>query len=260
VIPLIAAVFMASVLGSLHCAGMCGAFLAFAVGADADPGMPLPSRARLQAAYHAGRFVTYATLGAVAGALGAALNLGGSMVGIQRAAAALAGALMIGFGLIAVLRISGVRLPRAPVPAPMRALLTRGHRWAFGMPPARRALVIGLLTTLLPCGWLYAFVITSAGTASPALGAVTMAVFWLGTLPVMIALGTGLQALTGALRRRIPLITSLSVVAVGILTVAGRLAMPDLGRNYSVIPTGLKAATDHAHSLEKTVPSCCAEK
>ena len=33
-IALIAAVFTASLLGSLHCAGMCGAFVAFAVGLD----------------------------------------------------------------------------------------------------------------------------------------------------------------------------------------------------------------------------------
>jgi sulfite exporter TauE/SafE len=260
VIPLIVAVFTASILGSLHCAGMCGAFLAFAVGAGSDNCRQMPSKARLQAAYHCGRLVTYTALGAVAGSLGAALDLGGSMVGVQRVAAALAGGLMVGFGLIAVLRVSGVRVPRAPVPAPMGALLTRGHRWAFGMPPGRRSLVIGLLTTLLPCGWLYAFVITSAGTASPLLGAVTMAVFWLGTLPVMVALGTGLQALTGALRHRIPLITSLAVVAVGIFTVAGRLALPAVSGNFAVVPAGLRAATDHAHALESTKPPCCADE
>src|SRR5205823_3884811 len=112
VTALIAAVFLASLLGSLHCAGMCGAFLAFAVGAE-DPGAG--RRAALQGAYHIGRLCTYLVFGAVAGGVGAALDLGGSLVGVQRVAAVLAGSMMVVFGVGAALRLRGVRLPRAPV-------------------------------------------------------------------------------------------------------------------------------------------------
>jgi sulfite exporter TauE/SafE len=219
VTPLIAAIFLASLLGSMHCAGMCGAFLAFAV----TPGEEPVSKGALQAAYHLGRLATYTTLGAVAGTVGHAVDLGGSMAGLQRTAAALAGTMMVVFGLLAVLRVIGVKLPRLPVPPIMERALVSGHRAAFDLPPLGRAGATGLLTTLLPCGWLYAFVITAAGTASPARGALAMLVFWAGTLPALIALGTGIQSLTGPLRRRLPLITSLAVMCVGVFTVVTRM-------------------------------------
>lgn len=259
-IPLATAIFLASVLGSLHCAGMCGAFLAFAVGTDvADGSRPAKtrSRAQLQAAYHLGRLATYTTLGAVAGGVGAALDLGGSLVGVQRTAAVLAGAMMIVFGILAVLRVRGVHLPKAPVPGFMRRALMAGHRRAFDLPPLRRAALVGLLTTLLPCGWLYAFVITSAGTGHPANGAFAMAAFWVGTLPVMIALGTGIQTLTGALRNHIPMLTSLALVAVGLFTVVGRLAVPAAAAAVVTVPRSQAEATETVRSLDSEKMPCC---
>lgn len=219
--PLIATVFLASVLGSLHCAGMCGAFVLFAVGGGGG-GRAGASRARLHAAYHVGRLVTYVTLGAIAGALGSAFDLGGSLVGVQRLAAVVAGGMMVVFGSIAVLRLRGVRVPKAPVPRFMERLLMRGHEAAASRPPMVRAVATGLLTTLLPCGWLYAFVISSAGTGHAAIGALTMLVFWMGTLPVLVALGTGLRAAAGALGRRLPVVTASAVVVVGLATIVMR--------------------------------------
>lgn len=213
------AVFIASLLGSAHCAGMCGAFLAFAVAGDQQAS---PNKAALHAAYNGGRLITYMTLGAFAGFLGAALDLGGSMVGLQRTAAALAGTMMVFIGLIAILRVSGIHIRKLPIPGAMQRLALQGHRAAAAMPPFSRALATGLLTTLLPCGWLYAFVITAAGTGNPGWGAATMAVFWLGTLPMMIGLGIGLQMLTGRLRRHLPIATSLLIVIVGLWTISGR--------------------------------------
>ena len=55
-IALIGAVLVASLLGSLHCAGMCGAFVAFAV--IGSPGHQ-PSRVALNTAYNLGRLITY---------------------------------------------------------------------------------------------------------------------------------------------------------------------------------------------------------
>lgn len=255
-IALISAVFIASLVGSMHCAGMCGAFLAFAVASDQDKAA---SKTALHAAYNGGRLITYVTLGAIAGLLGAALDLGGSAIGLQRTAAALAGAMMIVFGLAAVLRASGVRLQRLPVPSILQKLALKGHRTAAVLPPVYRAGAVGLLTTLLPCGWLYAFVITAAGTGSPFTGAITMAVFWLGTLPVMIGLGVGLQSLTGSLRRHLPLATSLLIVGVGLWTIFGRITMPAMA-HAPLQPANTDAAIQQVKSLETTKPPCCTDE
>lgn len=91
-----------------------------------------------------------------------------------------------------------------------------------------RAASIGLLTTLLPCGWLYAFVVTAAGTADPVMGGVTMAVFWVGTLPMLIAVGTLARRATGALGSKLPAITAGAVIVVGVVTVIDRAGLVNL--------------------------------
>ena len=74
---ILAAVLAASLVGSLHCAGMCGPFLAFVVGAGPSAAGG-PSALRLQVAYHAARGLGYALLGAAAGSA--------SRVSVRRAA------------------------------------------------------------------------------------------------------------------------------------------------------------------------------
>ncbi|MFI4861384.1 MAG: sulfite exporter TauE/SafE family protein [Phycisphaerales bacterium JB063] len=267
---LIAAVFVASVLGSLHCAGMCGAFVVFAVGGiDAPRG----TRLRLHAAYNGGRLVTYVLLGVVAGSIGAVLNLGGALAGLSRVATVLAGALMIGFGAVALMHAMGKSSMRWPVPPVMQRAMIAGQKFAMTLSPTRRALVIGLLTTLLPCGWLYAFAITAAGTASPLWGGVTMAAFWLGTLPVLVSLGSCVQQLTGALGARLPAMTALAVIVVGLWTLVGRAgldassilqaqaqAATSAQTEHGPTPTThTEAATQRVESLVDQTPACCLE-
>lgn len=266
-IGLVAAVFVASLLGSMHCVGMCGAFLAIAV--DRNLGSPgKPSRVPPAVWYHFGRFVTYVTLGVIGGAIGAAVNLTAEAAGLQRAAAALAGSVMIIFGVLAVLRHAGLargRVLRAaqaatgrvPLPKRIESAAIKGHRRAMDLPPTMRALTIGLLTTLLPCGWLYAFAITAAGTGSPLTGAIVMAVFWAGTLPIMVGLGLVVQRAGGVLRRYIPLATSLLVVVFGIITLLGREMIPEFASPVPVAFGDSAQAAAHARTLRDMPLECC---
>lgn len=226
--PLMIAVLSASLLGSLHCAGMCGGLMFFALGAgDDNTGR---ARTKLQCAYHGGRMLTYTLLGIAAGTIGQAIDFGGSYLGLQRAAAVVAGAMMIGFGLITLARLCGARIAHIKVPTPLRLGVERAQRAAFTLTPLKRALSIGLLTTLLPCGWLYAYAFIAAGTASPLWGGLTMILFWFGTLPVMVSLGAGIQLLTGRLNRKLPYITAGAVVVVGLMTATGRIQAPEMSR------------------------------
>lgn len=254
-IALAVAVFTASVLGSMHCAGMCGAFVAFAVGLDATPTAAM--KARLQAAYHLGRLIVYTILGAVAGSLGMAFDLAGESLGVQRAAVAVSGAAMVAFGSIAILRLNGVQLPSAPVPGLLRNAAAAALSHALNCPPLLRALLTGLFTTLLPCGWLYAFVITAAGSGSAPRGAAIMAFFWLGTLPALIALGGGVQALAarlGSLGRRVPLITAALIVVVGLFNVFDRGSLVS-----AAMPTAVTgdASIARLHDLDSREAPCC---
>ncbi|MHC5004186.1 MAG: sulfite exporter TauE/SafE family protein [Planctomycetota bacterium] len=259
---LVLTVFVASLVGSLHCAGMCGGLVALCVGMEGPDGAAR-RRWSVHAAYHGGRLATYTALGAVSGAIGAAVDLGGSMVGLQRGAAIVAGVFIIGLGVAVLLRARGVRLGCAGAGGPVQRVVQRGYRVAFGLPPVTRAAAVGLLTGFLPCGWLYAFVITAAGTASAPMGALTMAVFWSGTVPVLLAVGVGLQTLAGPLRRHLPTMTAVVLVIVGALTVVGRLGAPAYAESMSAAapPAGAPAqdAIARVEALPAETPPCCDE-
>ena len=89
-----------------------------------------------------------------------------------------------------------------------------------------RALALGLATTLLPCGWLYAFAVTAAGTGSPLNGALVMAAFWAGNAPVLLGLGVALSAAVGRVRRHVPVLSAAVIFAIGLFTVTVRANLP----------------------------------
>ena len=218
-------VLAASLVGSLHCAGMCGGFVAFYSGNDPSSGR---HRAFGHAAYHFGRLFTYLGLGALAGAVGAAVDLAGSAAGLGKLAAFVAGAIMIAWGLGLLATSMGARLPRVRLPERLHASTVRMMSGLRDKPPVVRAALLGLSSTLLPCGWLYAFAVTAAGTGSATGGAAVMAAFWMGTVPLLLGLGLGAQGLFGRLRRHVPIISALVLVLVGLVGVFGRVNVPSL--------------------------------
>ncbi len=248
---LFTAVFVASLIGSMHCAGMCGAFVAFAVGSG-NPS--LKRRWRLNAAYQFGRLVTYALLGAICGGVGAVVDFGGSLVGLQRGATILAGLFIVIFGLVGLARAMGYKIAATRLPKFLQNAVNGAMKLAMCLPPLQRALTIGLLTTLLPCGWLWAFAAVAAGTADPLYGALTMAVFWAGTVPILAGLGAGVASLTGILKPRLAMIMSIAIVVVGLFTIFNRLEMPAMAQQP---PVQTQGAVNSPIDLIPDTPPCC---
>lgn len=241
-------VFTASLAGSLHCAGMCGGFVAFYSGSASGQrgGRWLP-----HVAYSLGRLTTYAILGAVFGALGAAVDQAGALAGVQRAAALGAGLLMVAWGTYALLQALDVRLPRVVMPRAVMRFSSRVMGSLSGRPPIVRATLLGLLSTLLPCGWLYAFATLAAGTGSPLAGLVVMVVFWAGTVPILLGFGVVLNALSAPLRRRLPAITAALLIVIGLVWLAGRLNAPGPGGHHGHGPAGgMRIAAGVAHDAD----------
>jgi sulfite exporter TauE/SafE len=218
---MVVGVFVSSLLGSLHCAGMCGPLVAAysgMPGADA----PWRRRATAHAAYSAGRLAAYLAAGALAGRLGGAVDHAAAWAGIARGAAIVSGALIALWGLHTFLGAVGIRVPRLAAPAPSTRALGVAMRAVTECGPAVRAATLGVGSALLPCGWLYAFVLTAAGSGSARGGALVMAVFFAGTLPVMLAFGEAIRALSGPLRRHVPAACALVLIALGLWTIVGR--------------------------------------
>ncbi|MEO7735023.1 MAG: sulfite exporter TauE/SafE family protein [Kofleriaceae bacterium] len=205
-----ATLLVSSLVGSVHCVAMCGPLVGLHGGVGS---------LRLALVHALGRLTTYAVLGAAAGLVGRAVDLAGHLAAVQHVAAIVAGVVILGWG------VRAIAIARGWLRADGRgggALFQRGLVQLRTRRAVRRAWLVGVLTGLLPCGWLWAFVVSAAGTASPWLGAATMAVFWLGTVPAM----TGVLALGGPMiavvRRKLPVISACILIALGLVTLATR--------------------------------------
>ena len=264
--PIIVAILVASLLGSTHCAGMCGAFVMMATAAT-PPGHPAPPFARrlhvaTQAAYHLGRLGTYLALGTAAGGLGAAFDMGGTYaIGVQRSILLLTAVLMVMIGGAALARARGVRLPTLPVPPGWVRIVRAVTGPAMRLSPVPRSAALGVCTTLLPCGWLYTFVLGAAGTGSPITGAIVMAAFWLGTVPMLAAVGAGARALTGPFAAHLPTLTALALMGSGLATLAQRTA--HVGRDFTHSTPAIARASDGTLVVSRREgsdpPPCCRE-
>lgn len=216
-------VLLASLLGSTHCAGMCGAFVILAT---SDPNDRKTPHSLLQGAYHLGRLTTYTMLGSIAGVVGRAIDLGGENAGIARSAAIVSSAILAAIGVAMLLKAVGVQIGGVRVPRFWQKRVERGYHVVFGLPPTLRAGGIGLLTTLLPCGWLYTAVITAAGTGDPIGGSLVMLAFWGGTLPMLSLAGMSGRKVGAWLGSKAPFATALLMILLGLGTAIARVSTP----------------------------------
>ena len=249
-LPVLLSVFVASLLGSLHCAGMCGPLVAFCAGGEK------PNSGAL-GAYHVARLVGYLLLGGLAGALGAAVDFGGEAAGFGRAAAVVAGLLMV---MVGVSSLIGSPFARWRKKGKHGSVTSRWIQGAMGrakeLSPLARSAWIGGQSAFLPCGWLYAFAAAAAGTAHPLSGALIMLVFWAGTVPILLALGFGMSGLFGPLRKRAPALISIVLVTLGLISISGRLNVPSFAASMGP-DVGARALSGELG--EEKLPCCTGE-
>ena len=259
-VTLLVAVTVASLLGSFHCACMCGPIAIWSSGAGTQ--QPLQGRFFKIIGYHVGRLLTYLTLGALAGLAGTAVGSMGNSAGIQSAAARVAGLTMIGMGLWRVMQLwQGTRQAAVNHFATNRlsqriAGLVASMRPAISkLPVSLRSVGIGATTVLLPCGWLYLFVLFAGGSGSVFASVSIMAAFWLGTIPSLVALVSGTFHLTNVTRKSIPhLVPGIGAVLLilfGAHTASGR-ASADLRKlEQRMSQTFVNPTNQHDVVLEK---------
>ncbi len=242
----------ASLLGSTHCAGMCGPFVLLMVG---KPGATSLSTTIKLAAYHLGRLTTYLLFGLLAGTFGQALNKSGYLLGSQQAAACLAAFTMFISATILLLRQLGVPLQHLPIPAKWVKTIYAGFKVAKAWPEHVRAWWIGLLTTWIPCGWLYAFVIVAAGSGSALMGSIIMFAFWLGTIPLLSVIGVSAGQLSTRWRKASPWIAITACLVLGWMTLFHRSSLSIESLQSALSSITLKPET--VPQLNTTKLPCC---
>lgn len=166
------AAFVAGLITSLHCAGMCGplacSLLPFR-GERADA-------QTVSTVYHGSRLIGYCALGALAGGLGRTPLALLSQSALR----------WLPWGMVLIFLALGLRwdrhLPKIPV---LGKLTWKLQGWLRGRSRIEAAAAMGLATPLLPCGPLYLLVTLSLLSGSALRGVEFMLAFGLGTVPML---------------------------------------------------------------------------
>jgi uncharacterized protein len=226
VIAVAVATLVASLIGSLHCVVMCGPLLAIAHRGGTV------QRSLILSLWHAGgRLLTYVALGAAAGAVGKAVNVAGHLGNVQRMAAILSSLLLISWGISMVWPWRSIAKKSSSGGGMFAQRLVRLRRRS----PRVQASIMGVLTGLLPCGWLWAFVASAAGQGSILGGAALMFAFWLGTVPAMVGVLTIGGGLLTKIRSKYSWLVATALVVMGLLTLWHR--WHDAGGNGVTAPS-----------------------
>jgi len=215
-------VFMAGILGTAHCVGMCGP-LALMIGGSTQPSFAALLR---HVAYTAGRVFTYGTLGAIAGFGGQRLvHAWPGIVNFPALLAIAAGILLVYQGLLATGFFSSPSVGSSSAHCFNVDLL----RHFLRRRDAGSAFIAGLFTGLLPCGLLYGMLALSISTHSSFWGGLTMICFGLGTAPAMMAIGIAGQFIGLAPRRWLLAAAAWSLVFTGVVSIARGVSFISVG-------------------------------
>jgi sulfite exporter TauE/SafE len=195
--------FLTGILGSFHCVGMCGP-IAFALQGKKEQGWLFYAGRLL---YNFGRIQSYALLGIVSGAFG----LGVKLAGIQQG-------LSIFIGILIIFSVVYTRW------------FGRGNRFStFSLLPANfivklfhsksiwAAYIIGVLNGFLPCGFVYIAILGATVTQGIWEGALFMACFGLGTLPMMYGISIVGQFLNQNIRSKFVKLSPVFALLIALL-------------------------------------------
>lgn len=200
--------------GSMHCIGMCGPIAVALPGSREFPGSYITGRLL----YNLGRAVTYSLMGGVLGLLG----LGVWLVGYQQVLS-----VVTGVGIILV------------------TLITRNRSWALnsgifsGMSRRFSGIIqpllkvnsvtgmfmIGILNGFLPCGLVYVALAAALNAGGILNGMLYMALFGIGTAPVMFLMAVSPGFLSGKWHLRLQYAIPWLAILVGVLLVLRGLSL-----------------------------------
>jgi sulfite exporter TauE/SafE len=168
--------FTLGLLGSFHCAGMCGPIALMLPKSSGSKGQVVAGRF----IYNAGRVFTYIIIGLFFGMLGLAI----AMRGFQRELSVLTGVIIA----VSVVLSAGrkERIKAYTEPNRYTGTIRKYLKKLFSIKSYFSLFLIGALNGLLPCGFVYLAIAGAASTGSIAGGMFYMSLFGLGTFPIMM--------------------------------------------------------------------------
>ena len=214
------AAFMLSLLGGLHCAGMCGGF----IGALQMNRPASVSASRIAAGYHLGRLTSYCAAGALVGLIGGSLYAA-DVLPLQVVLLVIGSLMLLAIGAAMFGRQRWLKRIE-----PLGAWLWRGigplARRVYPPRSAAQSFAAGLAWGWIPCGMVYAALPLALLAGGPAQGALVMLAFGLGTLPNLVVVDVvtvhaGAVGPGGALARIRPLLRPVAGAVIIVFAASG---------------------------------------
>ena len=260
--------FVIGLITSVHCIAMCG-------GINLSQCIPQPSNASdvsgssraldifLPALlYNTGRVISYTAIGFLLGLVGMLLGAGtqtGISYFLQGSLKMIAGIFMVimGINMLGIfpwLRPLTLRIPRF---LSTKVLKKRA--------PSRQPLFVGLLNGLMPCGPLQSMQIVALACQNPFSGALSMFLFSLGTVPLMLWLGSLVSVLGKRFAKKMTTVGAILVVVLGLAmfsqgtALAGISEGPENSQN-TANPQNTGTSEDQGTSTDTTDSSNAADK
>lgn len=215
-------IFLIGILTGFHCVSMCGAFVVSYTAKNALNGNKGYTQ---HFAYGGAKVISYTIIGGIFGLIGGIVAFS---IGLRAGVAIFAGIFMIfyslslfGFKFFRKFQLNPRFLTRLTIKAQSNAKGTY-----------KGPIITGLLNGLfIACGPLQAMYLYAAGTGSFTSGATALAVFSLGTLPVMIIFGSFASAISNKTTQKILKISAIIVLILGLIMLNRGLSM--IGSPYS---------------------------
>lgn len=247
--------FVIGLITSVHCIAMCG-------GIGLSQSLPTNKQAKtfipaLQ--YNIGRVCSYTMIGLILGLAGGIIG-GGSEVGVpimlQAILKIVAGLIMVVMGI----NMLGIFpwLRKFSLHTPVAVVKFIGDKRLAAKGP----FIIGFLNGIMPCGPLQAMWIVAFASASPVSGALSMLMFSLGTVPLMLGLGSAVSLLGRRFTSQVMKVGAILVVVMGLamFTQGGALSgmMPVVSVNTSAVEeeiieeTTLEISEESVEDLSQT--------
>lgn len=235
--------FSLGLLGSPHCAGMCGGIVGVLHTGVADVADNKTEQLYYSLIFNSGRLLSYAIAGMIAATLGNSLI---GLIGMQSSHTAMqmiAGTFMLALGLSIAGWWNGLS----------RIESLGYHFWRRLQPltnyfiPVRnkfQALLLGALWGWLPCGLVYTALLLVLASGNALTGGLTMIAFGLGTLPMLVLLG--LSAAKINQWRTSPVIRSVMGSVIILFGIATFLGLP-VSISHDAAHSNGEAGQQHKH-------------
>ena len=205
--------FVIGLATSVHCIAMCGGInLSQSLPRDSETGGSTGAALLPSFLYNLGRVISYTAIGFVLGAVG--FLIGGGQVGLstplQGVLKLIAGTFMVIMGVNMLGLFPWLRRFTPRMPGFLMKKLGTKRAKAVG------PLTVGLLNGLMPCGPLQSMQIVALASGNPVTGALSMLLFSLGTVPLMLGLGSLVAALGKKFTKAVNYVGAILVAVLGL--------------------------------------------